>query len=59
VKAKAGVVVAADRPVGYMKGWPIQRVINLAARWHWRIDAFTADERAQLEAAEAAGESAA
>jgi len=51
VKVRGGVVVAADRPVGYMKNWPLQRVLALANRWHWRVTAFSDDERAQIDAA--------
>jgi hypothetical protein len=48
VKAKSGMIVAADRPVSYMKNWPLQRVISLAHRWHWQI-ILSEDERVQLE----------
>jgi len=47
VNAKRGVVTAADRPVSYMRGWPLQRVVALAERWHWQIT-LTDDERGQL-----------
>ena len=48
VQAKSGVIVAADRPVSYMRNWPIQRVVKLAERWHWQV-ILTDDELAQLE----------
>jgi len=32
VSVKNGTIVSADRPVRYMKGWPLQRVLNLAER---------------------------
>ena len=48
LQAKGGVVTEADRPIRYMKNWPLQRVINLAKRWSWRVD-LTDDERAHLE----------
>ena len=35
---KAGEVVRADRPVSYMRGWPLDRVLKLAARWGWRVE---------------------
>ena len=35
---KAGEVVAAERPVSYMKNWPVARVLKLAARWGWKVD---------------------
>ena len=50
-----GTVVEADRPVRYMRGWPIERVVALAERWHWRVE-LSASENEQLEAASAAGE---
>jgi len=31
-----------------MKGWPIERVVALAERWHWQVT-LTDDERAQLQ----------
>jgi hypothetical protein len=49
VQAKGGMVVAADRPVRYMCGWPLQRVLALAHRWHWEV-ILSDDERIQLEA---------
>ena len=56
--AKGGMVVEADRPVRYMRGWELQRVVRLAERWHWRLE-LSDSERSQLEAASVAGESAA
>jgi len=58
VNAKGGVIAEADRPVRYMRGWELQRVVRLAERWHWQIT-LSDDERAQLEATSAVGESAA
>jgi len=55
LQAKGGMVVEADRPVRYMRGWELQRVVRLAERWHWQIT-LTDDERAQLGNASAAGE---
>jgi hypothetical protein len=45
---KAGEVVVADRPVSYMRGWPVARVFRLAERWGWKVDVFD-NERTQLE----------
>jgi hypothetical protein len=45
---KAGSVVAADRPVSYMRGWKLRRVIALADRWHWKIN-LNDDERTQRD----------
>jgi hypothetical protein len=33
VKAKSGMIVAADRPVSYMRGWELRRAVALAERW--------------------------
>jgi len=43
-----GAVTEADRPVSYMRGWPVARVFKLAERWGWKVDVY-AEERAQLE----------
>jgi len=48
VQAKSGMIVAADRPVSYMRGWELRRVIALADRWHWKIN-LNDDERTQLD----------
>jgi hypothetical protein len=45
---KAGAVVMADRPVSYMRGWPVARVLKLAERWGWKVDVY-AGERPHLE----------
>jgi hypothetical protein len=45
---KAGEVVVADRPVSYMRGWSVTRVLNLAKRWSWKVDIYDS-ERVQLE----------
>jgi hypothetical protein len=47
VKAKSGTIVAADRPVSYMRGWELRRAVALAERWHWTLT-LSDDERAQL-----------
>jgi hypothetical protein len=47
LQAKGGVITEADRPVRYMRGWELKRVVRLAERWHWQIT-LTDDERAQL-----------
>jgi hypothetical protein len=48
LQAKGGMVVEAERPVRYMRGWELQRVVKLAARWGWKLT-LSDDERAQLE----------
>jgi hypothetical protein len=48
VKAESGMIVAADRPVSYMRGWELRRAIALAERWHWKF-VLSDDERVQLE----------
>jgi hypothetical protein len=47
VQARGGVISEAARPVRYMKGWPLERVVALAERWHWQV-ILTDDEHAQL-----------
>ena len=47
LQAKGVVITEADRPVRYMRGWELKRVVRLAERWHWQIT-LTDDERAQL-----------
>lgn len=48
VSVKNGTIVSADRPVRYMKGWPLQRVLNLAERWSWKVQ-FSDAERLREE----------
>jgi hypothetical protein len=48
VQARDGVISEAARPVRYLKGWPLARVVALAERWHWQVT-LTDDERAQLQ----------
>jgi hypothetical protein len=33
LRLRDGVVAEAARPVSYMKGWRVERVLALAARW--------------------------
>ena len=49
LQAKGGMVVEAERPVRYMRGWELQRVVKLAERWHWKLT-LSDDEKAQLPA---------
>jgi hypothetical protein len=48
VQARDGMIVAADRPVSYMRGWELRRAVALAERWHWKLT-LSDDERVQLE----------
>jgi hypothetical protein len=41
------MIVAADRPVAYMRGWELRRAVALAERWHWKLT-LSDDERTQL-----------
>jgi hypothetical protein len=45
---EAGEVVVAERPISYMRGWSVARVLKLAERWSWKVNIYDA-ERAQLE----------
>jgi hypothetical protein len=49
LSVKDGVVTAADRPVRWMVGKPLARVLALAKRWHWRIEFLNEAERKQCE----------
>jgi hypothetical protein len=42
------VITAADRPVSYMRGWPLARVLALAERWQWKVE-FNDTERKRGE----------
>jgi hypothetical protein len=42
------VIIDADRAVGYMRGWRVERLVALAARQGWRLEPTNDDERAQL-----------
>jgi hypothetical protein len=48
LKVRAGEIVEADRPIRYMKGWTLARVLALAKRWKWEV-VFNDEERAELE----------
>ena len=39
-----GVVAEAARPVSYMRGWEVARVLRLAARWGWTVEMNSAEE---------------
>jgi hypothetical protein len=52
LKVRAGEIVEADRPVRYMKGWALSRVLALAKRWKWEC-VFNEQERAELAQEEA------
>jgi hypothetical protein len=48
-----GVIIDADRAVGYMRGWRLERLVALAARRGWRLEPTSDDERAQLDSSAA------
>ena len=41
---RGGVVAEAARPVSYMKGWEVARVLALAERWGWKAEMSSAEE---------------
>ena len=45
---KDGVVAGADRPIRWAVGKPLERILNLAERWHWKVE-FSDVERMQGE----------
>jgi hypothetical protein len=49
LRLRGGVVAEAARPVSYMKGWELARVLALAERWGWKVEMSGAEE-AQVQA---------
>ena len=47
---RGGMVAEAARPVSYMKGWRVERVLALAERWGWKAE-LSDGERQQVTAA--------
>jgi hypothetical protein len=43
LRLRDGVVAEAARPVSYMKGWRVERVFALAARWGWKVEMSSAE----------------
>ena len=41
---RGGFVAEAARPVSYMKGWRVERVLALAQRWGWTVEMNSAEE---------------
>jgi len=46
---RGGVVAEAARPVSYMKGWRVERVLALVERWGWKVE-DSDGEQAQAQA---------
>ena len=44
LRLREGVVAEAARPVSYMKGWRVERVLALAQRWGWKLEMNSAEE---------------
>ena len=44
LRLRGGVVAEAARPVSYMKGWRVERVLALAERWGWKAEMSGAEE---------------
>jgi hypothetical protein len=38
LRLRDGVVTEAARPVSYMRGWRVERVLALAERWGWKVE---------------------
>jgi len=49
---RGGVVAEAARPVSYMKGWEVARVLALAERWGWKAEMSGAEEAQVAQAAQ-------
>ena len=56
LRLRGGVVAEAARPVSYMKGWRVERVLALAERWGWKAE-MSDGERAQVAQAAQAPQS--
>jgi len=44
LRLRGGVVAEAARPVSYMKGWRVERVLALAERWGWKAEMSSVEE---------------
>jgi len=44
LRLRGGVVAEAARPVSYMKGWRVERVLALARRWGWKAEMSSVEE---------------
>jgi len=44
LRLRGGAVAEAARPVSYMKGWELARVLALAERWGWKAEMSGAAE---------------
>jgi hypothetical protein len=53
LRLRGGVVAEAARPVSYMRGWEVARVLALAARWGWKAEMSSAEEVQVAQAAQA------
>ena len=49
LRLRGGVVAEAARPVSYMRGWTLARVLALAERWGWKAE-LSDGEQAQVTA---------
>lgn len=50
LRLRGGVVAEAARPVSYMKGWTLERVLALCRRWDWKIELSDAELAQQARA---------
>ena len=53
VRLRGGVVAEAARPVSYMRGWRVERVLALAKRLGWKAEMSGAEEAQVAKAAQA------
>jgi hypothetical protein len=53
LRLRGGVVAEAARPVSYMKGWRVERVLALAERWGWKAEMSSAEEAQVTQATQA------
>ena len=55
LRVQDDVVVEASRPIGYMRGWSLERVRALCRRWDWKIELNDAELAQQARAQAQAG----
>jgi hypothetical protein len=53
LRLRSGLVSEAARPVSYMRGWEVARVLALAARWGWKAEMSAVEEAQAARAAQA------
>ena len=58
LRLRGGAVAEAARPVSYMRGWEVARVLALAERWGWKAEMSGAEEAQVAQATASQGRGA-